>query len=134
MNDAGFRLEVVTPGQVSSRKVVSMRLKDGSGFFGIMKRHIDFVAVLAPALCYYTSEEGTEHFLAMETGIFSMRGGVATLATHELFESDDPEQLAEIIEQTMARRDESELALSRMISSIERSFFEKTAAFARGLK
>ena len=132
MNGAGFMLEIVTPRRISSREVISMRLKDGSGFFGVMKGHADFLAVLAPALCYYTADDGREHFLAMESGIFSMRGGAATLTSRELFECDDPGQLAEIIDETMARKDESELALSRMISAIERSFLEKSAAFARG--
>lgn len=133
MNDA-FTLEIVTPGHISSRRVASMRLKDGSGFFGIMKGHIDFVAVLVPALCYYTAEDGSEHFLAMESGVFCMRDGLATLVTRELFESDDAEHLAKVIENTMVAKDESEQALSRMIGSIERSFYEKTAAFARGVQ
>jgi F-type H+-transporting ATPase subunit epsilon len=132
MNNAGFMLEIITPRRITSRKVISMRLKDRSGFFGIMKGHADFLAVLSPALCYYTADDGREHFLAMESGIFSMRGGTATLTSRELFECDDAGQLAELIDDTMARRDESEQALSRMISGIEHSFLEKTAAFARG--
>ena len=132
MNGAGFMLEIVTPRRISSCRVMSMRLKDGSGFFGVMKGHIDFAAVLAPALCYYTADNGGEHFIALESGIFSMRGGMATLVSRELFESDDVGRLAEIIDNTMVMKDESELALSRMIGSIERSFLEKTAAFVRG--
>ena len=130
MNDETFELTIVTPHSIASRQVASLRLKDRTGFFGVMKNHCDFLAVLVPAVGYYSDAAG-EHFLAVEGGIFRMREGAATLTSEEVFESDDAGHLAEKIDADMAQRDASELAISRTVEGIERSFLEKTAALSR---
>ena len=130
MNEETFGLTIVTPHGISSRRVVSLRLKDRTGFFGVMKGHSDFLAVLVPAVGYFTDAAG-EHFLAVEGGIFRMREGAATLTSEEVFESDDAGRLAEEIDADMAQRGASELTISRMVEGIERSFLEKTAALSR---
>jgi F-type H+-transporting ATPase subunit epsilon len=132
MNDGTFRLEIVTPLHVYAREVRSLRLKDRTGFFGIMRGHCDFLTLLIPSLGYYFDADGREHFLAVDGGIFTVRGGRATLTSREVFESDEAARLAETIDTTVARRDASELAFSQMIEGIERSFIEKSAALGRG--
>jgi F-type H+-transporting ATPase subunit epsilon len=132
MNDGSFSLEIVTPLRVYASKVRSLRLKDRTGFFGIMPGHCDFLTLLVPSLGYYFDADGSERFLAVDGGIFTVRGGRATLTSREVFESDEAGRLAETIDTTLARRDASELAFSRMIEGIERSFLEKTAALGRG--
>jgi F-type H+-transporting ATPase subunit epsilon len=132
MNDGTFRLEIVTPFLVYAREVRSLRLKDRTGFFGIMPGHCDFLTLIVPSLGYYFDADDREHFLAVDGGIFTVRGGRATLTSREVFESDEAGRLAEAIDTTLARRDASELAFSRMIEGIKRSFIEKTAALARG--
>jgi F-type H+-transporting ATPase subunit epsilon len=131
MSGSSFRLKIVTPARIFSRDITHLRLKDESGFFGIMKGHIDFLTVLVPSLCYYLDENGTEMFLAVDEGIFSIRGGVATLTSREIFESGDAEKLAELIESSFQERKKSEAGLREMLGNIEKAFIEKTAAFLR---
>lgn len=131
MSGSSFRLNIVTPAGIFSRDITHLRLKDESGFFGIMKGHIDFLTVLVPSLCYYRDLNGKEMFLAVDEGIFSVRGGVATLTSREVFESEDAEKLAELMEGTFEQRRKAETGLREMLGNIEKSFIEKTAAFLR---
>jgi len=112
--------------------VKAIRLKDGSGFFGIMKGHINFITAIEPSLGYYIDENDREVFLAVDGGIVSIKGGMVTITSRAIFESDDAEKLAKIIEDTMVKRDSSERSFLNMIKGIERSFMEKTLEFVRG--
>jgi F-type H+-transporting ATPase subunit epsilon len=126
-----FRLSVVTPTRMFEREIKHMRLKDDTGFFGIMKNHIDFLTVLLPSLCYYRDIRDTEMFLAVDGGILDVRGGTISLTSREVHESEDAEQLAELIEKTILEKTESEQAFREMLEGIERSFMEKTIEFVR---
>jgi F-type H+-transporting ATPase subunit epsilon len=128
-----FRLSVVTPTRIFEREIIHIRLKDETGFFGVMKNHIDFLTVLVPSLCYYRDVRDREMFLAVDGGILDVRGGTASLTSREVHESEDAEKLAEIIEKTILERTGSEQAFSEILKGIERSFMEKTIEFMRQL-
>ena len=132
MSDSLFTLRIVTPPKITEKRVKAIRLKDGSGFLGIMKGHINFVTAIEPSLCYYLDENDREVFLAVDGGIVSIKGGMVTITSREIFESGDAEKLAEIIENTMVKRDSSERSFLNMIKGIEQSFMEKTLEFIRG--
>ena len=132
MSDSLFTLKIVTPQKITEKRVKTIRLKDETGFFGIMKGHINFVTAIEPSLCYYLDENDREVFLAVDGGIISIKGGIVTITSREIFESEDAEKLAEIIENTMVKRDASEQSFLNMIKGIERSFMEKTLKSVRG--
>ena len=132
MSDSLFTLRIVTPPKTVEKRIKAIRLKDETGFFGIMKGHINFVTALVPSLCYYLDENDREVFLAVDGGIVSIKGGMVTITSREIFESDDAEKLAEIIENTMVKKDSSERSFHNMIKGIERSFMEKTLESVRG--
>ena len=132
MSAPEFLFRIVTPLRVLQRQIYRIRLKDRTGYFGIMKGHSDFLTVLEPSLGYYRDASGKEVFLAVDGGVFSVRDGVASLISRDVHESDDPEMLAELIEGTVSRRDESETALRQMLEGIEKAFLEKSISLARG--
>ena len=132
MSDSLFTLRIVTPPKTAEKRIKAIRLKDETGFFGIMKGHINFVTAIEPSLCYYLDENDREVFLAVDGGIVSIKGGMVTITSREIFESDDAEKLAEIIENTMVKKDSSERSFLNMIKGIERSFMEKTLESVRG--
>jgi F-type H+-transporting ATPase subunit epsilon len=131
MSDRSFRLTIVTPTKIVRRDITHIRLKDETGYFGIMKGHTDFLTMLVPSLCYFSDTGGKETFLAVDGGILSVRGDAVTLTSREVYEGDDAERLAGIIETAVAKRTESERALVTMLESIERSFIEKAVAVTR---
>jgi F-type H+-transporting ATPase subunit epsilon len=132
MSDSLFTLRIVTPPKIIEKQIKAIRLKDGTGFFGIMKGHVNFITAIEPSLSYYIDENDREVFLAVDGGIVNIKGGMVTITSREIFESDDAEKLSEIIENTMVKRDSSESSFRNMIKGIERSFMEKTLEFIRG--
>jgi len=132
VSNSSFKLHIVTPTKITEKDITYIRLKDETGFFGILKGHTNFLTVLVPSLCYYTDVNGREVFLAVDEGIVSVREGTVTITSKEVFESDNAEKLAKIIETTLAKRDESEIAFRGMFEGIERSFMEKTIKLVKG--
>jgi len=132
MSDSLFTLKIVTPQKITEKRIKAIRLKDETGFFGIMKGHINFATALEPSLCYYLDENEREVFLAVDGGIASIKEGMVRITSRAIFESDDAEKLAEIIDNTMVKKDASELSFLNMIKGIERSFMEKTLESLRG--
>lgn len=131
MSTETFTLEIVTPREISTREVRSLRLKDGSGSFGVLPGHCDLLVVLLPALGFYFDAAGGEHFLAVDGGLFTLAGGKGTITSGEVYEQDDPRELARQVEASLARRDASETAFLQMVKGLERSFLEKSASLGR---
>lgn len=131
MSNTSFKLNIVTPNQILEREITYIRFKDETGFFGILKGHIDFLTVLVPSLCYYRDINDREIFLAVDRGILNVREGVVFLTSREVFESEDAESLSEKIDKTILKRAESEKAFLKMLEGIERSFMEKTLEFMK---
>jgi F-type H+-transporting ATPase subunit epsilon len=131
MSNTSFKLNIVTPKQILERESTYIRFKDETGFFGIMKGHIDFLTVLVPSLCYYRDINDREIFLAVDRGILNVREGVVFLTSREVFESEDAERLSEKIDKTILKRAGSEKAFLKMLEGIERSFMEKTLEFMK---
>ncbi|MEJ2684388.1 MAG: F0F1 ATP synthase subunit epsilon [Candidatus Sulfobium sp.] len=132
MSGPAFKFRIVTPLKIIEKDIQHVRLKDRTGFFGIMRDHTDFLTVLEPSLCYYTDAGGKEFFLAVDGGILGIRNGVLSLTSRDVYESTDADKLAAIIENTVTKRDESETAMRGMIEGIERAFLEKSIAFVKG--
>jgi F-type H+-transporting ATPase subunit epsilon len=131
MSNTSFKLNIVTPKQILEREITYIRFKDETGFFGILKGHIDFLTVLVPSLCFYRDINDREIFLAVDRGILNVREGVVFLTSREVFESEDAESLSEKIDKTILKRTESEKAFLKMLEGIERSFMEKTLGFMK---
>ena len=50
MNGASFPLRVITPQHLFEREASYLRLRDRTGFFGIMRGHTTFLTLLVTAL------------------------------------------------------------------------------------
>jgi F-type H+-transporting ATPase subunit epsilon len=133
MINSSFRLKIVTPTRIFEREIKHIRLKDATGFFGIMNGHVDFLTILLPSLGYYTDINDNEVFFAVDGGIFRVKEGVITLTSRGVFESEQAGKLSETIEETIFKRDKTERSFSAMLKGIERAFIEKTIEFERGI-
>jgi hypothetical protein len=54
-----------------------------------------------------------------------------TINTREIFESEDPEKLSRIIDETIVKRRESEASFRNILSGIEDAFIKKTMELKR---
>ncbi len=131
MTTRSFTLTIVTPARITEQEITHLRVKDQSGFLGILAGHDDLLTVLVPSLCLLRDAAGKEAFLAVDGGILSVRGNSVTLTSREVFAGEDAERLAGTIEATAHERAEAERALTDMLERIERSFIEQATALSR---
>ncbi|MGQ9569517.1 MAG: FoF1 ATP synthase subunit delta/epsilon [Thermodesulfovibrionales bacterium] len=131
MNDRAFDITIVTLTGQTEKQITYLRLKDESGYFGIMKNHTDFLTVIEPSLGVYRGIDEKEIFIALDGGILAIKSGKVTINTREIFESEDPEKLSRIIDETIIRRNASELSFRNILSDIEDAFIKKTIELKR---
>ncbi len=131
MNEAAFNITIVTLTRQTEKQVTYLRLKDESGYFGIMKNHADFLTIIEPSLGFYRSINEKEFFIALDGGILVIKSGRVTINTREIFESEDPEKLSRIINETIVKRRESEASFRNILSGIEDAFIKKTMELKR---
>lgn len=131
MNEAAFNITIVTITGQTEKQVTYLRLKDESGYFGIMKNHADFLTIIEPSLGFYRSINEKEIFIALDGGILAIKSGRVTINTREIFESEDPEKLSRIINETIVKRRESEASFRNILSGIEDAFIKKTMELKR---
>jgi F-type H+-transporting ATPase subunit epsilon len=131
MNEAAFNITIVTLTGQTEKQITYLRLKDASGYFGIMKNHADFLTIIEPSLGFYRSINEKEFFIALDGGILTIKSGRVTINTREIFESEDPEKLSRTIDETIVKRHESEASFRNILSGIEDAFIKKTMELKR---
>lgn len=124
-----MRLKVLLPTKVlldePARKVVA---ETENGSFGLLPRHVDFVAPLVPGMLSFEAEDGTESFLAVDGGILVKNGSEVVVSTRRAVCGGDLGELRETIEREFFSLEDRERrtrsALARLESDIVRRFME----------
>lgn len=125
MTEGLFTVRFITPIEIFERQVVSLRLRDASGYFGIMKGHRDFMTSLVPSLGFYRTGDGGEMFLAIKGGLVLVRRGSVMVLSREVVESRDADRLGLMFGEEMAKKDLYESSFKEMLSGMEKSFWKK---------
>lgn len=120
-----FTVRFITPLKVFERQVVSLKLRDESGYFGIMKHHADCMSVLVPSLGFFRDGNNKEFFLALNGGAVMVKSSMVTVMSREIMESENADELSSIVHEDILKRDRYELSFRDMLQGIERAFIEK---------
>ena len=124
-----MRLKVLLPTRVlvdeAAAKVVA-EAEDGS--FGMLPRHIDFVAALVPGILLYVTAEGAERYLGTDEGILVKCGREVLVSTRNAVPGDDLATLRRTVRERYVELDEHERsarsALARLEAGVVRRFIE----------
>jgi F-type H+-transporting ATPase subunit epsilon len=127
-----MRLEVITPARIcldlTVRRVVA---EAPDGYFGMLPHHIDFVTELVPGILVYETDDGKEHFVAVNSGTLVKCAGVVRVAVRAAIAGEDLAELRRRVETEFRRQDEDERqarsALARLEASMVRRFQELEA-------
>ena len=106
-----MRLTVTTPLAMIAEVegVTHVRAEDGTGAFGILPGHADFLTALTVSVVTWRDEHAIEHHLAVRRGILSVRHGRAvTIATREATADDDLHRLRTVVLASFHRRAQEE--------------------------
>lgn len=124
-----MRLEVITPMSVCvDRPVRRIVAEAPDGYFGMLPGHVDFISELVPGILLYETEEGTERFVAVNSGTLVKCGDEVRVAVRGAVEGDDLQKLRARVKAEFRQHDEEEresrAALARLEASMIRRFRE----------
>lgn len=127
--DGEMHLRVLLPTQVLlDRPVAKIVAEAENGHFGLLPRHIDFVAALVPGVLAYVTPEGAERYLGIDEGILVKCAGRVMLSTRDAVQGDDLESLRQTVRRRYLELDERERAarsaLARLEAGVVRRFIE----------
>lgn len=124
-----MRLKIFLPTEVlvdeNATKVVA---EAENGSFGILPRHIDFVAALVPGVLEYLDADGRERFVGTDHGILVKQGENVLVSTRNAVAGDDLATLRDVVEERFLELDDRERsarsALARLEAGVVRRFIE----------
>lgn len=124
-----MRLKVLVPTRVLVDEPVGKVVAEAQdGSFGMLPRHVDFVAPLVPGILLYVSRDGAERFLGIDEGILVKCGREVLVSTRNAVPGDDLATLRWTVRERYVELDEHERsarsALARLEAGVVRRFIE----------
>lgn len=124
-----MRLRVLLPTSVLVDEHVTKVVAEAeNGSFGVLPRHVDFLAALKPGILTFDLLGGEEQFVGHDLGIFVKRGPEVRVSTRKAVLGTDLAKLRGIIEREYKTLDERErtarTALARLEAGMVRRFME----------
>lgn len=124
-----MQLRVLLPtGVLLEQPIAKLIAEAENGFFCLLPRHIDFVAMLVPGILYYTSTEGDERLLAVDEGTLVKCGDEVLVSVLNAVAGSDLVALQATVAATFRTLDEEErrarTALARLEAGTLRRFLE----------
>ncbi len=97
-----MKLRITTPlAVIADDEILSLRAEDGSGSFGILPGHADFLTSLAVSVVGWKAADGAQHYAAVRRGVLSVTGGSEiAISTREAVRGGD---LATLDQTVLAR-------------------------------
>jgi F-type H+-transporting ATPase subunit epsilon len=119
------RLKVLLPTKILiDQKVTKVVAEAEDGYFGILPRHIDFVAALVPGILSFQSEKG-EEFLAIDEGILVKCASVVMVSTRRAVGSKDLSRLKKTVEEEFLTLDDRERKTRSILAKLEADFVKR---------
>lgn len=126
---ATMQLRVSLPERIlideQSNKIVA---EAQNGCFGLLPRHIDFVAALVPGVLIFWTLDGQERFLAIDEGMLVKCDQSVLVSVRNAVIGEDLESLRDIVQSQFVELDEharaARSALARLEAGVVRRFIE----------
>ena len=124
-----MKLKVLIPTEVLIDRLVTKVIAEAeNGHFCLLPNHIDFVAALVPGILSFTSDKGSEVFVAVDEGIIVKSGKEVLVSTRNAIEGNDLETLKQTVAEQFQVLDEKEKltrsALAQFEANMMRHFKE----------
>jgi F-type H+-transporting ATPase subunit epsilon len=122
-------LKITTPVAIVVDERASRITANGlGGAFGLLPRHIDFVAPLVPGILVFADAKDRESFVGHDEATLVKQGDTVLVATRRAVCGDDLRKLEWTVREVFLRRDEGErmarTALARLEAGVVRGFME----------
>lgn len=129
----GMRLGIYLPSHVfwesgTVEKVVAEGLE---GYFTLLPRHIDYVAVLVPGILEVTVS-GTDMLFAVDHGTLVKQGKTVRIATRNCIQGTDINSLSTIVEKEFRALDDMERKVRTALTGLEHAMIRRFAELRKG--
>ena len=124
-----MRLSVLTPTEVVFDEQVGKVIAEAEdGSFGVLPRHVDYVAALVPGLLHCELEGGKEVFFAVDEGVLVKCGPDIFVSALHAVRAPDLGEVRRAVRQsflaTTQREERARTALSRLEADMVRRYLE----------
>lgn len=124
-----MKLTVFTPEDtIFHGEVCSLTARGHDGAFGLLPRHVDYVAPLVPSIVKIIVEADRESFVAIDGGVLVKTADDVRIATRRAVSGDDLTSLGETVKREFLSLSEHEKearsAVARLEAGIVRRFVE----------
>ena len=117
-----MRLRVFLPMKILvDQEVTKVVVEAENGSFGILPKHIDFVAALAPGIFSFESGE-EEEFMAIDEGILVKCASDVLVSTRNAVRSKDLGELKRTVEEEFGVLNERERKTRSILAKLEADF------------
>ena len=120
-----MRLRVFLPTRILiDQEVTKVVAEAENGSFGILPKHIDFVAALAPGIFSFESDT-EEEFLAIDEGILVKCASEILVSTRNAVRSKNLGELKQTVEHEFRTLDDQERKTRSILAKLEADFTKK---------
>lgn len=120
-----MRLRVFLPMQILiDQEVTKVVAEAENGSFGILPRHVDFVAALAPGILSFESG-GKEEFMAIDEGVLVKCATEVMVSTRKAVRSRNLGELKRTVEEEFGTLNERERKTRSILAKLEADFTKR---------
>ncbi|MBD3181159.1 F0F1 ATP synthase subunit epsilon, partial [Candidatus Poribacteria bacterium] len=104
-----MNLKILLPTRIMmDREVDKIIAEAANGSFGILPRHIDFLAALVPGILSIEYDNGKEEFLAIDEGILVKQDSKVLISTRDAVSGPELGKLREVVREKFETLDDQE--------------------------
>jgi F-type H+-transporting ATPase subunit epsilon len=124
-----MRLTLLLPTEVLvDEEVTKVVAEAQNGFFGLLPRHVDFVAALVPGILAFTDRDGRNQLVAIDEGVLVKCGGDVRVSVLNAVRGDALAELQDTVSSRFRQLDDEQrsarTALGRLEAGALRLFLE----------
>lgn len=120
-----MRLRIFLPMQILiDQEVTKIVAEAENGSFGILPRHVDFVAALAPGILSFESG-GKEEFMAIDEGVLVKCATEVMVSTRKAVRSRNLGELKRTVEEEFGTLNERERKTRSILAKLEADFTKR---------
>lgn len=129
-----MRLKLLVPTRVLVEEPVSKVVAEAlNGSFGLLPRHIDFVAALEPGILTFENGDGDEQVIGIDEGVLVKCGDEVLVSVRNAVRGDDLTMLRETIEREFLDLDDRERAARSAVARLEAGVVRRFLQFGEGV-
>lgn len=106
------------------RKIIAEGLE---GYFTLLPRHVDYIAVLVPGILTVEDQTGKSLYFAVDHGALVKQGSVVNISTRNCVEGEDFKSLVTIVATEFQQIDDLEKKARTALAGLEHSMLRRFA-------